>query len=159
MNLRWIVAAAGWAAFSAAVWFVGDLLPGLEGAAARGALIAAAAIALVAWELLRARNSRKENEALLDGIARSVQGESASRVAHELTVLRKRMEEAVEVLRKTRFVSAAGEARTVAELPWYMFIGAPGSGKTTALLNAGLRFPLGDARGEQALQGVGGTRN
>src|SRR5437868_9551465 len=41
-----------------------------------------------------------------------------------------------------------------------MFIGAPGSGKTTALLNAGLHFPLGDPRSsEQALQGVGGTRN
>jgi type VI secretion system protein ImpL len=40
-----------------------------------------------------------------------------------------------------------------------MFIGAPGSGKTTALLNAGLRFPLGDPRAERSLQGVGGTRN
>ena len=29
------------------------------------------------------------------------------------------------------------------ELPWYMFIGAPGSGKTTALLNAGLHVPAG----------------
>jgi type VI secretion system protein ImpL len=40
-----------------------------------------------------------------------------------------------------------------------MFIGAPGSGKTTALLNAGLRFPLGDPRAGHTLQGVGGTRN
>jgi type VI secretion system protein ImpL len=40
-----------------------------------------------------------------------------------------------------------------------MFIGAPGSGKTTALLNAGLGFTLGDPRGGDVLQGVGGTRN
>ena len=159
MNLRWIVGPAGWAAFSAAVWFVGDIVPALESAPARTALIAAAGVALIAWELVRAWRSRKENEALLDGIARSVQGDSASRAAHELTVLRKRMEDALAVLRKARFVGPGGERRTVTELPWYMFIGAPGSGKTTALLNAGLRFPLGDPRGEQSLQGVGGTRN
>ncbi|MGH8726126.1 MAG: type VI secretion system membrane subunit TssM, partial [Burkholderiales bacterium] len=76
-----------------------------------------------------------------------------------VSVLRKRMAEAAEVLRKARFRGPGGVRRTVAELPWYMFIGAPGSGKTTALLNAGLRFPLGNPRGEHALQGVGGTRN
>jgi type VI secretion system protein ImpL len=37
-------------------------------------------------------------------------------------------------------------------------IGAPGSGKTTALINSGLRFPL-SASGAAAVQGVGGTRN
>ena len=29
------------------------------------------------------------------------------------------------------------------QLPWYIFIGAPGSGKTTALINSGLQFPAG----------------
>ena len=82
-----------------------------------------------------------------------------TRAAHEVSVLRKRMEEPRQVLRKARFRGPDGERRTVAQLPWYMFIGAPGSGKTTALLNSGLRFPLGDPRGERALQGVGGTRN
>ena len=46
------------------------------------------------------------------------------------------------------------------ELPWYVFVGAPGSGKTTALMNAGLQFLLNDAAGGKAsVQGVGGTRN
>ena len=36
-----------------------------------------------------------------------------------------------------------------------MIIGPPGAGKTTALLNSGLHFPLA----EQSLKGVGGTRN
>jgi len=34
------------------------------------------------------------------------------------------------------------------ELPWFMFIGLPGSGKTTALLNAGLTFPLAGKMGQ-----------
>ena len=44
-------------------------------------------------------------------------------------------------------------------LPWYVIIGPPGSGKTTALLNSGLKYPLSEKLGEQAIQGVGGTRN
>jgi type VI secretion system protein ImpL len=159
MNLRWVVGAAAWAAFSLAVWFAGDTVALLEGPFERFALIIAVGVAWLAWELARARRSLKENEALLEGIAGGVEQDSAARAAHEVSVLRKRLEDAVGVLRKARFRGAGGERRTVAELPWYMFIGAPGSGKTTALLNAGLRFPLGDPRGERALQGVGGTRN
>jgi len=32
--------------------------------------------------------------------------------------------------------------RYLYELPWYMIVGSPGAGKTTALLNSGLQFPL-----------------
>ncbi|TFW14753.1 type VI secretion system membrane subunit TssM, partial [Duganella callida] len=45
------------------------------------------------------------------------------------------------------------------QLPWYMLVGAPGSGKTTTLLHSGLKFPLADALGPGAIGGVGGTRN
>ncbi|MFS2099786.1 type VI secretion system membrane subunit TssM [Variovorax sp. Varisp85] len=45
------------------------------------------------------------------------------------------------------------------QLPWYIFIGAPGSGKTTALVNSDLDFPLADQLGKAAVRGIGGTRN
>lgn len=161
MNLRWIVSGAAWCAFSAAVWFVGDMLPALEGAAARVGLIVVLGIAFLAWEFVRARQAVKENEQLLAGLVGGpMDADSAERAAAELQTLRRRFEDALGVLKKARFKTPEGEKRTVSQLPWYMFIGAPGSGKTTALLNAGLRFPLGDPRSsEQALQGVGGTRN
>ena len=44
------------------------------------------------------------------------------------------------------------------EQPWYAIIGPPGAGKTTALLNAGLSFPLAAEMGQSAVAGVGGTR-
>jgi type VI secretion system protein ImpL len=166
MNLRWIVGGGAWLAFSAAVWFAGDMLVlggyrPLEGALERIVLIAIVGAICLAWEFWRARKAAQENARLLEGlVGGSMDADSAERAAAELQVLRKRFQDALGVLRNARFRTPEGERRTVSQLPWYMFIGAPGSGKTTALLNAGLRFPLGDPRaGEQALQGVGGTRN
>ena len=155
---RWALGAGAWLAFAVAVWFAGDVV--LESAPARAALIGLVGAGWAGWELLRRRRARQENEKLLDGIV-GAEGsqDSAERASQEIALLRQRFAEALQVLRRARFRGADGERRTVAELPWYMFIGAPGSGKTTALLNAGLRFPLGDPRAGTTLQGVGGTRN
>jgi type VI secretion system protein ImpL len=81
------------------------------------------------------------------------------RVAKELETLRARFQQAAADLEDVRFPNPDGRPRAVDELPWYVMIGAPGSGKTTALLNSGLRFPL-YAKGSGApVPGVGGTRN
>ena len=38
--------------------------------------------------------------------------------------------------------AAQRSGHSLYELPWYVIIGAPGSGKTTALVNSGLQFPI-----------------
>ena len=164
---RWLLGGLALAAFAAVVWFVGDLaaLGGwrpLETMGGRIALIAAAAAAWIGWELLRARRARQENARLLEVLAGGGEaGDSAARAAREIAVLRQRFEEAAALLKTARFKGPDGEPRYVHELPWYVFIGAPGSGKTTALVNSGLKFPLKEkgAGGDPALAGVGGTRN
>jgi type VI secretion system protein ImpL len=72
----------------------------------------------------------------------------------EVVRLRERFEEAVATLKQGR-----QGGHSLYDLPWYVIIGAPGSGKTTALLNSGLKFPLEQRVGKGALRGVGGTRN
>ncbi len=62
------------------------------------------------------------------------------------------------------FLRRVFEARRfVYELPWYMIVGSPGAGKTTALLNAGLQFPASRQTGHitraAALNGNSGTMN
>jgi len=104
--------------------------------------------------LLRAKKAAKE---MASGI---VEGDGAgndddARSADEVATLKARFEEAMEVLRKT----GSGKAVNLYDLPWYMIIGPPGAGKTTALVNSGLRFPLSERFGKNALRGVGGTRN
>ena len=68
-------------------------------------------------------------------------------------LLSERMDEALGVLR-----SASGSRSYLYDLPWYLIIGPPGAGKTTALVNSGLKFPLADKAGASAISGVGGTR-
>lgn len=45
--------------------------------------------------------------------------------------------------------------RYLYELPWYMMIGHPGAGKTTAVLNSGLKFPLPEHVGAAQLSKSG----
>ncbi|CAI0746677.1 type VI secretion system membrane subunit TssM [Serratia entomophila] len=83
--------------------------------------------------------------------------------------LAQRFDEAAQLLKKARFAPGQGGGKHrwmtrfsrqyLYQLPWYVIIGAPGAGKTTALVNSGLHFPLADRFGKSALRGVGGTRN
>jgi type VI secretion system protein ImpL len=72
----------------------------------------------------------------------------------ESTALKNKFEQAFSMLKDKR-----GGKVSLTELPWYMIIGSPGSGKTTLLANSGLPFPLSNELGNQAVQGVGGTKN
>ena len=69
-------------------------------------------------------------------------------------VLKEKMEDALETLKRTTKSSASA----LYDLPWYLIIGPPGAGKTTALINSGLKFPLAGDTAAKAIQGVGGTR-
>ena len=113
---------------------------------------------VLAW---KAHQRRKTNAALLQGLGA---GPSAS--DKEAQVLATRFNEAVQRLKAAKGGSFFGGGQYLYELPWYVFVGAPGSGKTTALMNAGLQFLLGDdgkagkgGGSKGSVQGVGGTRN
>ena len=63
----------------------------------------------------------------------------------------------ISALKSTK-VGKGGGARALYALPWYVIIGPPGAGKTTALKQSGLVFPhLDPSRG--GVRGIGGTRN
>jgi type VI secretion system protein ImpL len=154
-----VLATLGVVALIALVWFVGPLLAigasrPLESVLSRSLAIALIVLALVARFVWRAVKRRRANAALLQGVAA---GPSAS--DKELATLQERFTQAIDTLQSSRKASRWSRGRTVYELPWYLFIGAPGSGKTTALMNAGLTFPLAEKMGQASVKGVGGTRN
>jgi type VI secretion system protein ImpL len=75
--------------------------------------------------------------------------ETAQGTEAELAQLDSRMREALAILRKSRTGGRGG----LYQMPWYMIVGAPRTGKTTALTRSGLKFPLATSMGEGAIRG------
>ncbi len=130
------------------IWFLGPLLPLLEDAAPRLALVLVVLAAGVGTTLLLDRRHRRRETALTAGITG---GDAEQR--READAIRARITTALSLLKQAR-----GNRGYLYEQPWYAIIGPPGAGKTTALLNAGLEFPLAAELGPGAVAGVGGTR-
>ncbi|SAL03711.1 putative lipoprotein [Caballeronia calidae] len=152
---------AGVLALLVVVWFEGPLFAfdghaPLESPRARWTAMAAL---VAAWTLawgVRAGVARLVNRRFMSGVAG--QGQAAAAGSAELAVLRERFGQALAILRQARMKGVNGR-QWVYQLPWYMFIGAPGTGKSTALAHSGLRFPLREKLGDEAIGGVGGTRH
>ncbi|OZA15157.1 MAG: type VI secretion protein, partial [Rhodobacterales bacterium 17-64-5] len=105
---------------------------------------------LIVW-IVRRHDVKQMEEDIVKGVEDKTE---SSVVSEEMTELREKMREALAKLKKSK-----GGRRSLYELPWYVMIGPPGAGKTTAIVNSGLNFPLADELGKTAIGGVGGTRN
>ena len=100
-----------------------------------------------AWRYYR---KRKASAALAKAIATPASGEADS----DAKQLAEKMADAVQTLKG----ASKAKGDFLYELPWYIIIGPPGAGKTTALLNSGLKFPLASSKEKRPIAGVGGTR-
>lgn len=142
------------------VWFGGPLLVVGDGRPLQGIVSRAFVIALViAWRIAavlagRAK-ARRENRKFIDEMVTEIRSATGSPVDPAIA---KRFTEALETMRTLR-LTGGSRKRWARELPWYVLIGPPGSGKTTALQNAGLKFPLSAEMGRQGISGIGGTRH
>ena len=157
------------------IWWVGPLirigtLAPLETELWRAVLIGAIVLLVVLRAVLRRWRARRASQHLTDGLMRAPTVKTDAPDNGEQKVLNTRFSEAVATLKKMRLHAAGRKpgwrdwlslsgGSYLYDLPWYVFIGAPGAGKTTALVNSGLTFPLADKFGPGAIRGVGGTRN
>ena len=142
------------------VWYLGPMLrvAGFDPFATQTsrlvtiAVIVAVAIGVMVFIWLR---NRRREKRMAEEMVEGAEGEASdSLVRAEMDELREKLRKALATLRKSRL-----GRRHLYELPWYVMIGPPGAGKTTAIVNSGLKFPLADEMGKSALGGVGGTRN
>ena len=151
---RWLMSFAGVAAVAALVWYFGPFIPFLEPWWARLGLIVVLALLWAGINWLLDRRRRKNEAALVKGVTESAKADaSAEASAEEVAAMTEKLTTALTLLKK-----ASGSRGYLYEQPWYAIIGPPGAGKTTALLNAGLKFPLAAEMGQNAIAGVGGTR-
>jgi type VI secretion system protein ImpL len=155
--------AIGFVLLAALVWYVGPVLVWsgrhpLDGTGERMLVLVALLLIFALVFGIRAWRRRRTNQRLVAGLAAG-----PSSTEREAQALQQRFSQALKVLgesaRRSGKASWLKRGQFLYELPWYMFIGLPGSGKTTALLNAGLTFPLAGKMGQASVRGVGGTRN
>ena len=139
------------------IWYVGpffgfaDRYP-LESVTGRLIVMALVVAIWIASIVLKRMRASRASDQLVSAVVMQSKGEE--RPSAEALQLRERFEDAVATLKGKR-----KSGHSLYELPWYVIVGAPGSGKTTALVNSGLNFPLEQRTGKGSLRGVGGTRN
>ena len=146
---RWALSFIGTALLAALLWFFGPFLSLFEGWEIRVALIALMFLVWAGVNLFLDWRRRRRDAALAEGIAAPADPSALASV-EEAAALQDKLSTALTLLRKAR-----GTKGYLYEQPWYVIIGPPGAGKTTALLNAGLRFPLAAEMGQNAVAGVG----
>ena len=165
---RIVISVIGLFVVSLLIWFVGPYIKfgssnfaPLEGQVTRLLIIM---VIVVLWGLnnLRISLQNAKHNAELVADLQTNQSNSQSIISEqrseEMQIINERFTQALRTLQKLKF-KGVGSRKALYELPWYIIIGPPGSGKTTALVNSSLEFPLADKFGKEALQGVGGTRN
>lgn len=150
------------------IWFVGPVVKfGESNSAPLGEAVARLSlmvIILVMWGLNNLRTQmqdKKQNNDLVEDLKdnnSNLNNATSEQTQEEIHQISDRFAQALSTLKKLKF-NGRGSKKALYELPWYIIIGPPGSGKTTALINSTLDFPLAEQFGKGALQGVGGTRN
>ena len=171
----WVLLVLGLLALSLVIWIVGPLVAignwrPLESTTARLVFIGLIVLLIVLRQVWKLVASRKKNDKVVNQLIAPAATETAGDA--ELKTLNERFTKALQTLKTAQFEQPQGGIsglwsglssrvgkRYLYELPWYVIIGAPGSGKTTALVNSGLNFPLAATSGEHSIKGVGGTRN
>ncbi len=151
---------------AAVIWFFGPLLQFGDGrpfetvmqrAIAIGIIFVITLFLMLIMALLRMRKARKMAEVIIEDEDEEID-EGDETVKAELAEMRSNMKDALKLLAKSK-LGGKGRSQRLYQLPWYIMIGPPGAGKTTAIINSGLQFPLAEKMGMKAVGGVGGTRN
>lgn len=132
-------------------------------------------VLLLVWGLYKLYRALQRDDQLLQRWLHR-EGAQPALARDEIRHLAERARHAVAQLRQMQRTMAGGTGsiwaglrrvvegkRYLYELPWYMLIGQPGAGKSSLVLNAGLRFPLPDQMGaasaRMTLERATGTQN
>lgn len=162
--LDWTLSIVGVTALSLLVWHAGPLFA--FGAThpfapvwARATLIGLILVCYVIWALYKLWQLIRNDAEFARKLFRP--GDASQNPAKaEIRAISDMARKAVGQLKQMHMTVAGGTGsvwsglrrlvegkRYLYELPWYMIIGNPGAGKTTVLLNSGLKFPVAEQLG------------
>ncbi|MFO1120405.1 MAG: type VI secretion system membrane subunit TssM [Rhodospirillales bacterium] len=164
---RWVLSVLGLLIVALLIWLFGPevAFAGYVPLASEVSRLLAILVVVSIWSaiaIVKALRQRRTNQAMIDDLmpkaAPPAEEPSAILSREEAQKLELRFRDALGTLRTMR-LGGKRDRRYLYQLPWYVIIGPPGSGKTTALAHSGLKFPLSEKIDGLAVRGVGGTRN
>ncbi|MET1254951.1 type VI secretion system membrane subunit TssM [Aliikangiella maris] len=160
LNNRIFITFIGVLALTIIIWFGGPLLAigGYEPWKSETSRLVTLLVIALIWGFANFRHklkTEKSNKEIMDHMLDPGDAALDSTSKEEISYLQGRMQEALQILKNSKM----SQGKNLYSLPWYIIIGPPGSGKTTALNNSGLNFPLKEQMGIDAVHGIGGTRN
>ena len=139
--------------FSALVWFGGQALGWSDGLRLLIITILAG-LYLIAWivqKVLAIRRSMRIEKQLKAQAEQQVKNSSTG--ADGLKQMQSHFKNSLNMVKRSRLGRSA-----LVDLPWYLFIGPPGAGKTTALQESGINLSV-MGTGVRGVRGIGGTKN
>lgn len=160
-TLKLLFIVIGIIALVVCVWLAGPLIAidGVTPLASMQNRFAFLAILFLLWVmslLVKKVLIKRQNDKLAREMIKG-QGNESDDIAAEqdISAIEDKLKQAISILRTAKL----SKGKSIYQLPWYVLIGPPGSGKTTALQQSGLQFPLQNEMGVNALAGIAGTRH
>jgi type VI secretion system protein ImpL len=168
--MGWALSVIGVTCLCLLVWHAGPLLAfasfhPLESVLARAITIAVIALIYLVWAIYTLWNLIRNDEAFAKRLFGRDKNAPKVLAKDEVRAIADIARKSVGQLKQMHMTMAGGTGSLVGalrrvvegkrylyELPWYMIIGTPGAGKTSALLNSGLKFPVAEQMGTASAQ-------
>lgn len=157
LTSRFLWTLIGLALLSLIIWVfgpivrVGDYVP-MASETVRIVIIALLVIFWLIWLIVAQRRAIRANRMFVAEIAAPVEEKRLSPGEENVAAVGAKFQDVMVELKRRKL----GGRKFLREMPWYVIVGPPATGKTTALRQSGLNFPI-DLTDD--LQGIGGTRN
>ncbi|MET3107523.1 type VI secretion system protein ImpL [Oxalobacteraceae bacterium GrIS 2.11] len=168
--LEWNLSAIGVAALCVVIWhgapfvaFAG--MRPFESISARVLTISIIVLLFIIWGAYVLWNLIRNDEAFARKLFALDKNKPQSLVKEDIRLIAEKARNAINQLKLMHLAVAGGTGSFIAgvrrlmegkrylyELPWYVVLGSAGAGKTSLLMNSGLKFPVGDQMGIASAQ-------
>jgi len=157
LTSRWLWTLIGITLLSLVIWVFGPIVrvgpyEPFASENVRIVIIALLVIFWLIWLIAAQRRAIRANRMFVAEIAAPAVEKPLSPGEENVAAVGAKFAEVMAELKRRKL----GGRKFLREMPWYVIVGPPATGKTTALRQSGLNFPI-DLTDD--LQGVGGTRN
>jgi type VI secretion system protein ImpL len=157
LTSRWLWTLIGLTLLSLIIWIFGPIVAvgqstPFASEAVRMALIAGLVILWLIWLILAQRRAIRANRMFVAEIAAPPVEKPLTAGEQSVAAVGAKFQGLMDEMKRRKL----GGRKLLRDMPWYVIVGPPATGKTTALRQSGLNFPI-DLTDD--IQGVGGTRN